>query len=141
MPLNATNLNQPIPNSSHQILTTPEENSSSFETQLLRLVQQLQNQAPTNLTPLPNVETDQTSNSNSADASSSSSSLTKIKLGRDVHEVMHKFHILPLPVLEELRHMRHIKLWFFTNNSLERTRLAKEKTGRFNSSRVVFNFE
>ncbi|PAV14631.1 hypothetical protein PNOK_0970900 [Pyrrhoderma noxium] len=54
---------------------------------------------------------------------------------------MHEFHLLPLPVLEELRHMRHVKLWFFTNKGIEKTQQAKDKTGRYNTSRVRFDFD
>ncbi|PAV19699.1 hypothetical protein PNOK_0463300 [Pyrrhoderma noxium] len=104
----------------------------SWENQLVQLVHRLQqdSQAPDGN---PNLNTDA--------SSASSSNLNKIKLGRPVHDVMQDFHLLPLPVLEELRHMRHVKLWFFTNDGLEKTRLAKEKTGRYNTASVHFDFE
>ena len=109
--------------------------SNTFENNLFALVQRLQ-QSTNHFT------TDQNLVSNSDSASASpSTSLSKIKLGRDVHQVMQDFHLLPLSVLEELRHMRHVKLWFFTNEGLEKTRLAKEKTGRYNTSRVTFDFD
>ena len=101
----------------------------------MRIVQRLQ-QAPA----LP--PADQNSNNHQATSpASTSTSLAKIKLGRNVHDVMHDFHLLPLPVLEELRHMRHVKLWFFTNEGIDKTQQAKEKTGRYNTSRVRFDFD
>ena len=37
--------------------------------------------------------------------------------------------------------MHHVKLWFFTNKGLEKTQLAKECSGHYNSSRVYSDFE
>ncbi|PAV14698.1 hypothetical protein PNOK_0977600 [Pyrrhoderma noxium] len=99
---------------------------------------------PTNPKPIntPTAPSDQTLNSNSELASTSSTStISKVKLGRGVYEIMQGFHLLLLPVLEELRHMWHVKLWFFTNKGLEKTRLAKDKTGRYNTLCVTFNFD
>ena len=125
--------------------TNPSEHqptfSPSLDAQLLALVQRLQQTQPEPINTL-TAPLDQTLNSNSELASTSSAStISKVKLGRGVHEVMQGFHLLPLPVLEELRHMRHVKLWFFTNEGLEKTRLAKDKTGRYNTSRVTFDFD
>ncbi|PAV21662.1 reverse transcriptase ribonuclease H [Pyrrhoderma noxium] len=125
-------------------------NNDVLQTQLETLLQQLQRQAnPENLppnppfaNPFPSSAADHNSNSNpDENSTASSTSLARIKLGRNVHDVMNNFHLLPLPVLEELRHMRHVKLWFFTNDGLEKTRSAKERSGRYNSSRVRFDFE
>ncbi|PAV14793.1 reverse transcriptase ribonuclease H [Pyrrhoderma noxium] len=54
---------------------------------------------------------------------------------------MKDFHLLPLPILEELRQLRQMKLWFFTNEGLEKTQQAKNRAGRDNSTHVRFNFD
>lgn len=54
---------------------------------------------------------------------------------------MQDFHLLPLPILEKLRNMRHIKLWFFSNEGLDKTQQAKQKTGHYNSTHVHFDFD
>ncbi|PAV17898.1 reverse transcriptase ribonuclease H [Pyrrhoderma noxium] len=124
-----TNANQDAQHS--QLQSHP----TNLEQQLAQLVASLQ-QAQSH-----SFRSDQTLN-NASDATSSSTSLaSKIKLGRDVHDVMKDCHVLPLTVLEELRNMRHVKLWFFTNDSLEKTQSAKEKSARYNTARVTFDFE
>ena len=135
----------PAASSHPQTTITPPLQQHPIEQQLRQLVENLQRN-PTSINndhQIPQEDADQSQmfNSNSDANPANQNLLSKIKLGRTVHEVMQDFHLLPLPVLEELRHMRHVKLWFFTNDGLERTRIAKEKTGRYNTARVTFDYE
>ena len=138
----------PSPGAPSSLSNRLSQSNDSLQAQLEMLLQQLHtnNRNPPFANPLPNplpnIGSDQNSNPHPDDTSASSAaSFSKVRLGRNVHDVMHNFHLLPLPVLEELRHMRHVKLWFFTNEGLEKTRLAKERTGRYSTSRVRFDFD
>ena len=115
------NANNPLPTS-----IPPQAN---IQQELLKLVQTLQAQNHPPCTTTSNVDP-----LNAPASSSSSSILNKVKLGRSIYDVIQDAHLLPLAINEELRYMRHVKLWFFTNDGLEKTRLAKEKTGRYNTS-------
>ena len=135
---------QALPNHPSTTELTPSRTPHpNWEEQLIRIVHRLQQAAnPTNTTEDADQNLINLDNASPASTpSSATTSLSKIKLGHNVHDVMHEFHLLPLPVLEELRHMRHVKLWFFTNEGIEKTQQAKDKTGRYNTSRVRFDFD
>lgn len=122
----------------HQLLCNPDSlttNTNQLQQQLEQILLRLQTQ-PTNppfANPFSSTSADQNSVSNCE------TSLTQIN-SSSMYDVMWG-HLLLFPVLEELCCIRHVKLWFFTNEGLKNTRLAKECTRRYNYSRVCFDFE